>query len=73
MCTNCTIFLENLISENFVNKTDSRYKLKENPFSYKVAKSLKMLIYFEGKWVMLINEAIPVSSDYDRSNQMLLL
>ncbi|MDZ4711040.1 MAG: hypothetical protein SGI89_01790 [bacterium] len=65
--------MENLISENFVNKTDSRYKLKENPFSYMVTKSLKMLIYFEGKWVMLINEAIPVSSDYDRSNQMLLL
>ena len=38
------------------NKTDIRDKLKENPFTYLVTKAFKMLIYYEGKQVMILNE-----------------
>lgn len=39
-----------------MGNTDSRDKLKENPFTYLVTKALKMLIYYEGKQIMVLSE-----------------
>ena len=35
---------------------DQRDRLKENPFSYKILKSNKAMIYFENKMVMTLSE-----------------
>lgn len=35
---------------------DQRDRLKENPFDYNVTKANKMMIYFEQKHIMTLNE-----------------
>ena len=39
-----------------MNKTDSRNKLRENPFDYKIMKSQKTLIYYKNKQIMTLSE-----------------
>ncbi len=39
-----------------MNKIDNRNKLKSEPFSYKVTKSNKTLIYYEGRQIMILSE-----------------
>lgn len=35
---------------------DNRDRLKENPFSYKMTKALKTIIFYEGKQIKILSE-----------------
>lgn len=38
-----------------MSKIDKRDRLKENPFDYKITKGDKMLVYYEGRQIMILN------------------
>lgn len=39
-----------------MSNIDNNDRLKENPFSYRVTKAEKTLIYYEGRQIMMLNE-----------------
>lgn len=39
-----------------MNNIDKHDRLKENPFSYMNTKSLKTIIYYEGRQIMILSE-----------------
>lgn len=39
-----------------MSNIDNRDKLKENPFSYKITKALKTIIYWNNKQIMMLSE-----------------
>lgn len=54
-----------------MNDIDKRDKLKENPFSYRVTKGNKTLIYFENRMIKTLNEkeTKKLSSKINRLNE----
>lgn len=61
-----------------MSNVDRRDKLKEEPFSYKVTKSNKILVYYEGRQIMMLGEkdtkkVISKLNNKNRFEQQLIL